>query len=291
MKLSTIFLTFFFTISLHGVDYKTLQSSLEGISKHFNYPLELKIIVSAAPDPHTLVCFHGTGANSNLGSVIASYGIVPDHIVSFNFPDYNLYSRGISWTKSSHGTIYELLPALLLLKKLAVDAGETKISIYGFSSGAAALINVVAILNNTRYDQTMASIGIFANDKKKILKSLESGILLIDCTIKSLEEIIAMGLERNDRSARMMSQRYRDNGFVPIESLLLWKGLVLNTITFFQNPDNAVANRDDALFAKRLREVNFNGKNIILEGDEGGHCGFHKSLWKAYAELVSKSGI
>lgn len=285
MKWTTIFLAFLLVTSLNAVDSKKMRSSLEGIEKHFTYPLELKIIDSKALDPHTMLCFHGTGADSSLGLTIASYGIVSDHIISFNFPDYNLFSRGISRVNSTYGTIYELIPAFLILKKLAVDAGETKISIYGFSAGAAALINTVATLNNTRYDGVLSSLGISASDKKTILKALEKGILLIDCTVKSEEERIAMGLDYNDPSTLAIAQRYRNNGFVPIESVLLWKGLTLNTITFFQTPDEAVANRDDALFAKRLCTVNANGKNIILERNEGGHCGFHQSLWQAYSKF------
>lgn len=290
----TLAILFFLVIScsqLSAVDYNKLRNVLIKQPAPFGYPIAIDVIQGKSGDEPVFVCFHGTGSDHTLGALVASFGVTNDHIISFNFPDYDMFGRGISFLDSSYGTINELLPALYILKKIAVDAGASKISIYGFSSGAGDAVNVVAILNSNIYDRALNGIGITANDKKLILAALQRGVLLLDSPLKSKEEVYESGIGQRDRASIAMAKRYRDNQLVPIESIYLLKGLTLTTVVFFQTPDDRVANRDDSLFASRLKESNPNGKNIAIMKDEGGHCGYHKSLWEAYRSLNPPSDV
>jgi hypothetical protein len=63
--------------------------------------------------------------------------------------------------------------------------------------------------------------------------------------------------------------------------------LSLRVLVYFETPDEALSNRDDALFIDRLRAFNKGGTVQAFSGNNGGHATYHKALWKAY--LAEKS--
>lgn len=268
-------------VSTHAVDFNLLQQSLNKSSTPFNYPLNINIQSGHTANEDVILCCHGTASDSSLANVIASYRIVNEHIIGFNFPDY-----GKRTSSGTSGTIQELLPAFYMLKLICIDANVPKVSLYGFSSGGGAVINLIAVLNQNVYDGELSKLGINLAEKERIRKAIQNGVVLLDAPVKTLEEILeTIGYHPH---TAMKAQRYRNNDMRPFDSLLKWQGLNLSVVLFFQNPDESLANRDDKLFINRLYQVNTQGQNIAIVANEGGHCGFHRSLWNAFNKINSK---
>lgn len=286
-----LYLHFFFCLfvclpKLQAVEIQTLVNVLHQGLSPFAHPLDLKIYAGKSPKEEAILCCHGYGGDSSIAGIIASYRTTPAHLIGFNFPDYNITSRKMNPSQMAYGTISELLPAIYLLKKIVVDAQAKKVSLYGFSSGGAAVVNLVSLLNTAQNNQQLMAIGVSKDDTRKILAALQKGIILLDAPLKSIDEYnAAHPASLKDPLHAAQAKRYRENGMNPIDSLAKWEGLNLSVVVFFQTPDEAISNRDDVLFAERLRKINPHGRNLVLSGSEGGHLGFHYSLWKGYSQL------
>ncbi len=276
-----------FTHPLNGVEIQQLLNALHSDSSPFSYALDVKVYQGKTSNQGVILCCHGYGGDNSIAGIIASYKAVPDHLVGFNFPDFSIQSRNIIPDQIAYGTVNELLPAIYLLKKIVVDAQLEKVSLYGFSAGGAAVVNLIALLNTSQDSQDFNSIGVTNEDVKKILAALQKGIILLDAPLKSVDEFISSYPERLRSSmSTYFTGRYRNNGMDPIDSISKWKGLNLSVVVFFQNPDETISNRDDALFKQKLLKVNSQGRNLVLSGNEGGHLGFHWSLWKAFLDFL-----
>lgn len=284
-----VFCSWIFIVPLYSVDIEKLKHALYQSPPPFSYPLDIKIYPGKSSNEHVILCCHGYGADSSTAGVIASYRPVPDHLVGFNFPDYNITSRRISPDQMAYGTINELLPAIYLLKKIVVDAGADKVSLYGFSAGGAAVVNLIALLNTSQRNQTFLSIDVSDEDVLEILVALQKGVILLDAPLKSLDEFNAAHPESmKDPLNLLHTKRAKENEMNPIDNLAKWHGLKLSVVLFFQNPDFAVSNRDDNLFAEKLHQANPEGKNLVISRNEGGHLGFHTSLWNAFLQLSDR---
>ncbi|MCE5317721.1 MAG: hypothetical protein LLG04_10265 [Parachlamydia sp.] len=261
---------------LQCVEFSHLRQTLDTVQ--FPYDLKVKLLKGKSEEQNVLLLLHGMGSDNRLGEILQSYGDIPDHLVSFNFPHAGLQAV-YDPTRSSFGTIQEILPVLYLLKKLVVEGGLPSSSLYGFSAGGGALINTISVLNMNRYDQNLQDMGISRNDKQTILKALQQGTLLLDAPLKSMREI----LQTRGHSPWLdrVGSRYNQNGFEPIDALQNWSGLSFHVLVYFEVPDEVLSNRDDALFIDRLKRYNA-GKVQALSGRNGGHATYHKELWKAY---------
>jgi hypothetical protein len=82
----------------------------------------------------------------------------------------------------------------------------------------------------------------------------------------------------------ILAERYRANNMRPIDSVERIKGLKLNILLHFQQPDEIIGNREEQLFIDRLRAAN-SGITEVVIGHDGGHNSYHRSLWSAYAKL------
>lgn len=109
---------------------------------------------------------------------------------------------------------------------------------------------------------------------------IQKGIVILDCPLKSIEEII--DFRGCNEEFRILKDKYTENNFRPIDSLAYLKGLSLNIILYFQEKDEVLSNRDDQLFIKKLKQSQ--PKSEIIIGDEKGHMSSHLSLWKAYSK-------
>jgi hypothetical protein len=268
---------------LGAVEIEKLAEVFSAQKEPFAYPLNIKAL-SGMGNEDVILCCHGYGSNSRLINVIHSYGVVDAHLVGFNFPDHDItYKSDHRYVK--FGTVDELLPALYVLKLIVVDAGADKVSLYGFSAGGGAVVNMIGVLNTQEFDQRLAEKGITLQDKAAMLSAIQKGVILLDAPLKSMEEIAAS--KPSVPGGNIMEQNYHHNQMRPIDALQKWQGLVLNVVVFFQNPDEVLSNRDDSLFVQRVRQYNPLGVNKIFIADEGGHCGFHRSLWNAYNNLKS----
>ncbi|MFA6915087.1 MAG: hypothetical protein WC222_01705 [Parachlamydiales bacterium] len=285
-NLFTIALFLLYLTTAHAIEFSKLQQTLNTHSPYLSYPINIKAFKGKTSHENILVCCHGYASNYSLGKIIHDSNVSNNHIVSFNFPDYDIHERGFNYSTVCYGTPYEILPALVLLKTIVVDAGAENVSLYGFSSGGGAVVNIIAALNTPKFDTLLQKWGIDCSDKTKILAALQRGIILLDAPLKSREEISEVN-GFSDKEFDFVTERYKANEMRPIDSLASFEGAPLNVVLFFQNPDPSLTNRDDELFAQRLRFYNAKGINKVIIADEGGHCGFHTSLWKAYQQLAS----
>jgi hypothetical protein len=249
---------------------------LQEIRHPFDYDLAINIVSSNQQDAPVMICCHGYGHNNEIAEVVAAHLTVPYHLVSFNFPDHDI-TNASDHTKSTFGSIDELLPLLYVMKRCIVDCKLSKIGLYGFSAGGGAIINALAVLQQGTYKQDLQTIGITEVDSNTILKALERGIIILECPLKSIEEIIAA--RGPSRQFTILAQRYANNHMRPIDIVSLLDGIKTTIFLHFENPDDILGNKDDHLFADRLITAN-KGTTIVTIGYEGGHNNSHKELWK-----------
>jgi hypothetical protein len=254
----------------------------------FRYDLGIEVVAHKKSNAGVTICCHGYGGSSHTAEIIDSFKVIPDHIVSFNFPDYDLTNRPYNPLKSSFGSINELLPFLYIIKRCVCDAGLSAINLYGFSAGGAAVVNTLVVLNESAYDEQLASIGITLDDKKRIIAAVQRGIVVLDCPLKSFDEV--MQLRGRAPELVILSERYLANHMQPLESVQRIKGLKCHILLHFQQPDEVIGNRDDQFFIDRLRTANEGGVTEVVIGHDGGHNTYHASLWRAYTKFRNKHG-
>lgn len=247
----------------------------------FSYDLGLRVIADKKNPQHFTICCHGYGHNNEIVDVVDSCNTIKGNLISFNFPDYDITDTD-DHHASSFGSIDELLPLLYIIHYYTCTLQLPSLNLYGFSAGGGAVINALAVLNKKLYEKELANIGISQHDTQQMLRALEKGHILLDCPLKSVEEIIA--LHGKSANFEIMRKRYEKNNMNPIDNLKLLAGLHLNLIVHFQNPDEILSNRDDELFIQRLKQANTGTTHVII-GSEGGHNAYHTSLWKAYKKL------
>lgn len=267
--------------SLEAVDANALNQVFKATSNPFNYDLQLKILPDKNQEAELLICMHGMGSDSSLCNIIRSNPVIPYHIVAFNFPDYGLRFRESQ--KTTFGTFDEIAPALFVLKKTIIDGGVDRVHLYGFSAGGGAIVNMLSALNSNRYDQSLHKFGIDKAEKQIILQAIQQGSVILEVPLKSFDEIADFSLSRE---IQMLAERAKDNGMTPIENIKELSGLSLNVFVYFAYPDEALSNRDDAEFIKRLQTANKNGQTVAIMGKNAGHLTLHRELWEAYKKFV-----
>lgn len=266
-------------LKMEATEGNFLMDNLSKIQAPFTYPLNIAVYPSKTKDAGVVVCMHGYGGNYETGAVISQN--LPNYtIVSFDFPDANI-SDGRS-SPVTFGSIQELLPAIFVTKQCLLAGHLNTINLYGFSAGGGAVVNMLAVLNRSDFNPQLAAVGISVEDKKMILEAIQKGFVIVDCPLKSIEEII--DFRGNSPDLAKMAKQYASNNLRPIDSLNDLKGLSLNIILNFQNPDEALSNRDDKLFAERLKAVNQTGKTIVVTSYDQGHVAYHPALWAALNE-------
>lgn len=246
----------------------------------FDYDLHHTTIQGS---PRTMVCFHGYGGNYRIIEKLKTAVELDATLVAFNFPDHDIRTRK-NQLRASYGTIDELLPAFSVLKKAVLDTGLDSVDLYGHSAGGAAILNLLATLNTSDHDKKLKKIGIGSNEKRKLLKAIEKGMVILDTPLKSVEEIIAF--RGSSFKLELLAQQYKRHNSRPIDSINSLDGLTLNMLVFFQSPDEVLGNQDDNLFIKKLQKVNL-GKTTVVTNDDGGHKGPHPTLWKEYRQLLN----
>ncbi len=264
----------------HAVTKSELQNLLKE-SHPFSYDLGIKVMPGKQTNSGVTICCHGYGSSCQVGEVVHSFKAIPDHLISFNFPDYDCIRRKLTVYQTVFGKPEEIMPIFYLLKKLVIDGSVDEVSLYGFSAGGGAIINVLSFLNQSSHDEALKKIGIDAEGKKKIIVALQKGMIILDCPLKSMDEIMQF---KPGYDMAVLAKRYRDNNMRPIDSISLLKGLNMNILVHFQNPDEMIGNKDDAEFIERLKNTNA-GKTYSVIASEGGHNTYHKSLWNEYKKI------
>jgi hypothetical protein len=260
----------------HMIDVSQLNAQAH---KVLNYDPEIELInPSQAFSEITITC-HGYGANKEIGYMVAERLDTP--ILTFNFPDHDI-DDDFDIHTSSFGTIREYLPVLFMLKACA-ENGVSRINLYGYSAGGGAIINALAILNNSKYKESLAGIGIDDRNRVAIAQAVSNGLIILDTPLKSVTEILS--IRPSEKAMQILAIRFSTNGFEAIDVIDQLAGLKLNIIVYFEVPDEILSNRDDELYFRKLKEVNKAGTTQLIFGYEDGHFGPHEPLWAAVGAI------
>jgi len=260
------------------------KSCHEKFQNPFPYDLHYKYIPGEYS--RTIICMHGLCGNYKIAKHLISQGDIKESVVTFNFPDHSLKLDNFDPTKTTFGSIDEILPAVFVFKKVIIDCDIKNVDFYGFSAGSGALINAIKVLNSSNYDQELMKIGVNSEAKHKILNTIQNGFVILDCPLKSIDEIIAFkGLSP---ALQFIGERYRKNGFIPIESIKSFENLSLKILICFCANDEIISNRDDQLFADLIKKYNSLGTTIVVEDKTGKHNSYHKILWDLYRQELNK---
>ncbi len=251
------------------------------------YNPALKLINPAKNMTEITVTCHGYGANNEIGEYVAQHITTP--ILTFNFNhtlgsfdtstgDYQTIEAYLNKHAAVYGTLNEYLIVIFMLRS-ALELGAKKINLYGYSAGGGAIINALAVLNDSKYASDLQSIGVTAATVESIKQALSSGLIILDVPLKSAREILT--IRPNDLGIQVMEKRYRANGFEPIDNIDKLAGLKLNIVLYQEKPDQILGNRDDELFYQKLKQANPLGMTKLVIGTKDGHFGQHEPLWKA----------
>jgi len=251
------------------------------------------VLKGSSDDEDVMLCLHGFGMDETIACFVHDTKMAPYHLVGFNFPDWG---DEIDITKPEQlcfGTIAELKPAILRLHSLVTNLHAERIHLYGFSAGGGAAVNLLSVLRCHRFQK---ELGLTADEMDAIYAAIERGTVVLDCPLKSIDEIAdareAESLYLQDESSsdiqylKRCAAIYKANDLRPIDSLLKLSGSKLNVVLVLQQPDDIVSNRDDALFVKRLEAANCAGKTVIVYGPEGCHVPAMPSLVTAYTTYI-----
>lgn len=254
------------------------------------YPLNVHLYPSpTAHDAPVLLCMHGYGGSAEDASILRHNNCVNNyHIVSFDFPDANLTQGRKSAGNTTFGSIDELLPVYTLLHHLTTSGNLTAVHLYGFSAGGAAAVNTLSVLTTGRYTEELAKIGISAPQKTKILNAISAGSVILDCPLKSVEEIIAV--RSLDTNLSVIAARYAKNQLRPIEAVATLTNTPFKIFLYFEEHDEILSNRDDALFYEHLKNaIHPQGSLVYIRAHQGGHNALpHTQLWKAYKQAMAQ---
>lgn len=224
-----------------------------GQSKIFPFNYDLHIFSVTGTNKRVMICLHGYGDNYEIVSSLKNLKCIDATLIGFNFPEYDIKrGRKYDYRKATYGTIDELLPALYVMKQIVLDQGANSIDLYGFSAGGGALINVLGVLNTSTYDAKLKEIEIGIVEKEKLLLAIQRGVVILDTPLKSIEEII--DFRGSTEEFECLAKNYRDNSFRPIDSLQLLEGLSFDVVLHFQEKDEILSNRDDALYIETQTE-------------------------------------
>lgn len=249
----------------------------------FAYDLGVKVRGAERDSAEITICCHGYGHSNEIVDVVESLHIFNHPLVGFNFPDYGI-TNSSDHTKVAYGTIQELLPLLSILKFYAIDQQIKKINLYGFSAGGGAVVNALAILNKHSYQDELAALGITPQTAHIIINAISNGVVILECPLKSMQEIL--DFRGASPGLMVIAANYAKNRLNPIDTVQALDGLALTILLHFENPDEILSNRDDALFIARLKKAN-GGITHVTTGNQGGHVGYHKELWDCYKRLRS----
>lgn len=288
MRLTKLFLFSLCAFSFHlqAIDYQKLTQALglASSSALIHNELHLQAIKGSSEDAEVTICCHGYSGNYKLGYILAKSGAIPTHVVSFNFPDFGAEVVHKEPSSLAFGSIEELLPLIYVMKECVVGAELDKIHLYGFSAGGGAIVNALAILSHELYSDKLQMIGVDQSIKKQILQAVQKGSIVLDCPLKSVEEMVAH--QQENPQIRTVQEQFEKNNLHPINSLRALHDLSLNILLHFQTPDQILTNRDDQLYIDRLKTVNYKGKTKVVLGKEGAHLPLQPSLQAAYKEFV-----
>ena len=226
------------------------------------------VLPGKTENQEVMLCLHGFGMDQSIAEFVSETEMAPHHLVSFNFPDFGPDIDVSCPEKLSFGSIEELKPVIERLHRCITDLEADTLHLYGFSAGGGAAANTLAVLKEHRFQE---ELGLTAGEMDAIYAALERGTIVLDCPLKSIDEI-ADEIQKNNAELEMMAKIYRENDLRPIDSIAKLEGSSLQVLLVLQDPDDTLSNRDDELYIARLEEANRLGKTVIVIGPEGLHA-------------------
>ncbi|MFN0065401.1 MAG: hypothetical protein ACKVOH_04110 [Chlamydiales bacterium] len=226
-----------------------------------------KVIAGEGWDQDPMIIAHGYGMDDSLTDIVSSSGLTPHHLVGFNFPDYGHDIDVTRPDKLCFGTIKELAPLINLMRACVLEAGAKRLHVYGFSAGGGAVVNALGVLCQHRFCN---ELNLNPEEMDNIIEAVERGSVLLDCPLKSIDEICDV-VEKTNPHLRYIADIYIAWGMRPIDSLLKLEGHAFDLYLHFENPDVILSNRDDMFYIDNLERGNYLGRNTIVLGYLGLH--------------------
>ncbi len=252
----------------------------------FNYNLEIEHIVDANSAIQTnqnrpTLVLHGWGDTKNIAKLLKGLcDVLPGNVITFNFHD-----RGVIIPKIHHsslGQLHDVLPALYTLKWARDRLNITEIDLFGYSRGAATVLNMIAVLNDKTgtYDKDLARLDIYAQERNSLLSMIQRGCITLNCPLSNANMTAAFRFKEyapNLLKAFARVGHYQIDGLQALQSAEKFDGLKLNILLHFQNNDTIVSNQNEAKLYNRLAKHNPKTTYVVL-GDNGGHIHTHAAL-------------
>ncbi len=289
-------LSFFLYYKKQAVDMKTHKTKAPAHTQKlldlyknnpFNYNLDIKVVACKNPSSEVTICCHGYGGNSAFVNIVDKYNSFSGNLIGFNFFDHDI-NEHTDHTKSAYGTPQEIMPLLYLLKRCVCDLQLKLINLYGCSAGGGAIINALSALAGTDYDILLKELNIFKKDKQAILLALKNGVIILDCPLKSVQEIISF--RGSDKNLKILESHYIKNNMEPLGTLRTMQKIDLTIFLNFEMPDTVLSNRDDQLFINEIMKIN-QGRTIISTSSDQGHIGYHSKLWENYKAFKTEQTL
>lgn len=215
---------------------------------------DLQLFYIQKSSSKAMVCFHGAGGNWKIINQAKQYAKEEETLVSFNFPDHSTNLSFENVEETHFGTLEELRPCFQALKKVVLEDGFTEVSLYGFSAGGGAIINMLCLLNGA---EESSFIGLNKEEKIRIIQALRKGKILLDAPLKSIREV--RDFRPDEPLLDFLANRYQENGLEPIDNLHKLQGLGLCYIVHFCGQDEVLSSRDSELFIERLIQADSEG--------------------------------
>ncbi len=252
----------------------------------FSYPLKIEHIVDMDPAVQTnhtrpTLYLHGwadTGRSALLLKALCD--VLPGDVITFDFRD-----RGVVIPKLRHsnlGQLPDVLPALYTLKWAKDTLNLDEIDLFGYSRGAAVVLNMLAVLNDKtgKYDNDLARLQIYAKERSELLAMIQRGCITLNCPLTNAN--VSANFRFKEFAPNVLKlfskvARYKIDGIQAIESAEQLAGLKLNILMHFQYHDTIVSNANEAELYARLAKHNPETTYVVL-GNNGGHIHTHAAL-------------
>jgi hypothetical protein len=254
--------------------------------KLLHYNPFIEYIVEHDQDQHVdhkrpTIYFHGWGDTKNSAKLLKAYAdVLPGDLITFHFRD-----RGVILPKLRHanlGQLPDVLSALVAMKWAKDTLKLSAIDLYGYSRGAATILNSIAVLNDKTelYDDELARIGINKDERAALLAMIQNGSIVLDAPLVDMNSSIKERVKDFSKTAITMLTRvtkYQPYGLQGLSSAELFEGLKLNILLHYQYHDTIGSNKHDAALYQALFQHNPRTTYVVL-GNDGGHLHTHASL-------------
>ena len=180
--------------------------------------------------------------NKRHAQLMRYYDVLPGDVITFNFPD-GVWKGLVPIFNSSLGQLSDVLPAIYTLNYAVEKYKLEAVDLFGYSRGAAAAVNMLAVLNDKQgdYDKVLAQIGITSDHKTKILNVIKNGSVILNCPIIDANTTLNSYSKPMQFLARKLMS-YKEDGLQALESAQLLSDLKLNVLLHFQHNDTRVTN-------------------------------------------------